>query len=317
MSLPPPEPGHLAACINTCIPDAQAAGLRAMLADMFPEQVFEYLMERGGWHRLGGIVDRDERRISHNLQEWVEQAAGGDAEAFHQQYAEAGYLVTSFSGKTHYLAAATGPGVVDYLQLEVEELQEMIVRPLLDPEEVTDSLEEIIDPLEPVEFEARPLGAPRYLFRRITPIAGLLGEAKVKRRLAGLRRLMQDWQNSSAGAAGPFYHHWILQLQDVIDEDETHRIGARPVPVRLPETNPFNDREIVENSVGAKLANALHNYNDQVGYPMAWFFHMLTTRQVPFELANAVWKDHQQGFNYLPAQDQAVLRAWAENPYAL
>jgi hypothetical protein len=42
---------------------------------------------------------------------------------------------------------------------------------------------------------------------------------------------------------------------------------------------------------GLALHQAMARYDKAVGYPMAWFFHMLTTRSAPHALANAVIDD--------------------------
>ena len=50
-------------------------------------------------------------------------------------------------------------------------------------------------------------------------------------------------------------------------------------------------------------------------YPMAWFFHMLTTKRVPHAVASIVADDVQAGFNYLPDRDLAVVKDWLFRPY--
>jgi hypothetical protein len=54
---------------------------------------------------------------------------------------------------------------------------------------------------------------------------------------------------------------------------------------------------------GLALHEAMTRYDKAVGYPMAWFFHMLTIRSAPHALANAVIDDVQAGFHYLPDRD--------------
>ena len=51
-------------------------------------------------------------------------------------------------------------------------------------------------------------------------------------------------------------------------------------------------------------------------YPMAWFFHMLTTKSVPHAVAGAVIDDVQAGFSYLPERDVKVIKDWLHRPYA-
>ena len=48
---------------------------------------------------------------------------------------------------------------------------------------------------------------------------------------------------------------------------------------------------------------------------MAWFFHMVGAAGVPDAVGRQVARDHDEGFDYLPARDLQVLRDWAANPY--
>ncbi len=66
---------------------------------------------------------------------------------------------------------------------------------------------------------------------------------------------------------------------------------------------------------GLALYEALQRFDRQAGYPMAWFFHMLTTKIVPHSVANAVIDDVQAGFSYLPERDVKVIKDWLHRPY--
>jgi hypothetical protein len=66
---------------------------------------------------------------------------------------------------------------------------------------------------------------------------------------------------------------------------------------------------------GLALHDSMIRYDKAVGYPMAWFFHMLTTRSAPHALANAVIDDVQAGFRYLPDRDVEVVKEWLYTPY--
>jgi len=67
---------------------------------------------------------------------------------------------------------------------------------------------------------------------------------------------------------------------------------------------------------GLALHQAMARYDRAVGYPMAWFFHMLTVRSAPYALANAVIDDVNAGFQYLPDRDVQVVKEWLCQPYA-
>ena len=66
---------------------------------------------------------------------------------------------------------------------------------------------------------------------------------------------------------------------------------------------------------GLALNDALQSFDREVGYPMAWFFHMLTTKSVPQAVAYAVIDDVQDGFHYLPERDVAVIKRWLFRPF--
>jgi hypothetical protein len=66
---------------------------------------------------------------------------------------------------------------------------------------------------------------------------------------------------------------------------------------------------------GAGLANLIHGFDRVVGYPFAWYFHMLTHKPVPHQLAEAVHADLMGAYEYLLARDLKVLRDWHARPY--
>ena len=129
-----------------------------------------------------------------------------------------------------------------------------------------------------------------------------------------LQRFFQDWQHSSAADSAPFCRYWVLALREYNDSDGERRFNVRPVsilPDEVPEHLPPVSLE------GAELANAMHDYDHWLGYPFAWFFTMLSCKAANFRLAEAVLRDQMGSYDYLPAQDLAVLRQWAEMPYAV
>ena len=60
-----PAPGDLNALI-------------AVLREMLPGIEPRHALTRGGWHRLGGLVDEDGQRIAHQILAWAEAESGGD-----------------------------------------------------------------------------------------------------------------------------------------------------------------------------------------------------------------------------------------------
>jgi hypothetical protein len=54
-----------------------------------------------------------------------------------------------------------------------------------------------------------------------------------------------------------------------------------------------------------------------VGFPMGWYFHMLTSKTVPHWVAQTVVEDSLAGFAYLPLKDVNVVRRWLHQPYSV
>lgn len=275
----------------------------------------EYSLNRGNWHRLGGVVDARHEHVAHNLAHWAEHDTGGDIEELVAKYDGAGYLVTRLAGNTHYLTVPVGDDPQDFLQLEVEELCEVIERPLVEEDWFPDTLEEFIDPVDYTRLEPETVGRPYYLFRRVTDIRDLLNEAaQGNRGMMHLARFFNDWKNSSASDGVPFCRRWVLALREYMNSDAECRMTARPVSIQQTQLPDLPGEEILR---GAALANAIHAYDRAAGYPFAWFFMMLSQNSENHELAYAVLHDQLGAYDYLPARDLKVLRAWEERPYAV
>lgn len=275
----------------------------------------EHALNRGNWHRLGGVVDASYHHVTDNIVQWAEDESGGEVEELLARFDDAGYLVTRLAGKTHYLTMPVGDDPEDFLQLEVEELQEVIERPLIEDDWFPDTLQEFVDPVEYTRLEAKPVGRPYYLFRRVTNIRDLLKQsAEGNRSISHLARFFHDWQQSSASDGVPFCRRWVLALREYMDSDAECRMTARPISIHQSKLPEMSGNESLR---GAELANAIHSYDRAVGYPFAWFFIMLSQNADNHELAYAVLEDQLGAYDYLPARDLKVLRAWEERPYAV
>lgn len=121
---------------------------------------------------------------------------------------------------------------------------------------------------------------------------------------------MADWDRSSAGRSGHFCEHWVLGIQETADSDGEVQLGLRAVPAHAPERLASTP-----GLSGAELANRIHAYDHEAGYPMAWFFHLVASRGVSHEIGMQLATDHQQGFSYLPERDMELLRGWLDAPY--
>jgi hypothetical protein len=289
--------------------------LEQVLRSNLDDLDLEWVITRGGWHRLGGVVDGNHAPVASNLSKWVDEVSGGDLDELYFNYRDSGFFVTHLAGKSHYFTAPTGDRPDQFVQIEIEELQEVIERPLIDRDWFPDSLEEFLDPLDYPRLEPEPVTPPYYRFRRMIAIDNLFEQhADNNRNLRDLHRFFDDWRISSAGDADRFCRQWVLLLRDYQDAYGEFRIRARPMAAlhgRLPE---LPDGECL---AGATLANAIHGYDRLVGYPFAWFFHMLSSKSSNYAVAQAVLKDQMGAYDYLPARDLKVLRRWEERPYSV
>lgn len=294
------------------------AGPKALvpeLGKLLPELEFDHVLTRGGWHRLGGVVDADRKLVAEHIDKWAEHEADGDIDELTAKHMDSGYFATRLAGKTHYFTAPVGESAEDFVQLEIEELQAVLDRPLFEADWYPDSLEDFIDPLDRERLDPDPVGEPSYLFRRITPIAKMLSEApRGNQALHNLHRFFEDWRHSSAGDGTPCCRHWALALSEYMDSDGERRLTAKPVATfveDMPELPPGDELQ------GVELANTLHRYDRHMGYAFAWYFNMLASKASNFALAEAVLRDQMEAYDYLPAKDLKVLRAWEERPYGV
>lgn len=305
-------------CASTVV-DNEHDVLRQKLLRIYPDLAFTHVLTRGGWHRRGGVIDSQGKQIADNLLTWLETEAGGDVEAFIEQYADAGYIATGYTGKTHYFVAQIGDAAQDFVQLEVEELQEVSDHLLINPESLPYDIEEIIDPIDPEKIEAEPIGLPFYVFRRMTSIPDFLQVmAEIMQEKAGIyssvQRFMQDWDRSSSKERGPFCHHWVLSLQEYTDAWGEPIMQARPVSTFSEEVSLMKLNGVHR---GSRLAQLIHGFDRDIGYPMAWYFFMLSHKEVPHQLAEAIHKDLMGAYDYLPARDLKILKDWYGKPYGI
>lgn len=291
-----------------------SSGLARELSAIAPDLAFRDVLTRGGWYRLGGVVDNAGRRVADDLAKWGEAElarCGDDLHALCEALAGKGLQATRFVGRTHYLVAATGPRAEQFVQVEIEELQEVASHALFDGSD-PGSLQEIFEPSGEAT-PGQPVGLPFYSLRRITDVASFLQRmARQKPEPQATHRFFDAWQASSAGNATHFANHWVLAVREYLDRYRQAILQATPVAA----VNGVPPRFV--SAYGAKglaLNDALQRFDRQAGYPMAWFFHMLTTKTVPHAVAHAVVDDVQGGFGYLPERDVKVLKDWMHRPY--
>lgn len=304
--------------IRLCADASAAQGVNSLVeavGGLIPGARFEHILTRGHWHRLGGVVDADYRPVAPNIAQWAEETSGGDVDELLARYADAGWYATHIAGKTHYLTATTGPAPEDFVQLEVEELCEVVARPLVIDDWFPDSIEEFLEPLDFPHIDNAPVGEPYFRFRRQVSCADLLSGSQLHASQArNLRRFFDEWRDSSAGEHAIFARHWVMALREYTDSEGDQRLTARPVGVGRSADAELPDDTRLR---GAALANAIHGFDRESGYPFAWYFAMLSERADHHRLAAAVLADLMGAYDYLPERDLRVLRAWEERPYAV
>jgi hypothetical protein len=306
------------AIVETATRTAVSAGTTSLaraLNTELPEWKFRHALTRGGWYRLGGIVDETGKRITDNLEQWVEEAldaCDGDMLQLIDAHAAEQLHATRLVGQTHYLTAAVGDAADDFLQLEIESLQEMQVHQLFDNEPTT--LEELVDPRGGNQ-SPKPLGLPFYTFRRIQHIGAFLQRMLIQKpEPTGIHRMLEDWSKSSAGSASVYANHWVIATREHLDRYHQPVFRAQPIATLAGDPPEF---EASPGTSGLKLHEALNHFDRAVGYPMAWYFHMLTTKAVPHWVAQATVEDALADFAYLPQKDVDVIRGWLHRPYSV
>ncbi len=308
------SPAIVESCTKTAVSAGPGALLKA-LGGALPDWKFRHALARGGWYRLGGIVNAAGERLSDNLEKWVEDALDerdGDVQALIDDYAEQTLYATRLIGQTHYLTSSAGDGDDDFLLLEIEDLQEVRVHRLFanDPS----SIEEIVDPRGSSEL-SQPLGLPFYSFRRLQHMGAFLQRMLAQKPdPAPIHRMLADWTKSSAGKATAFCNHWVIATREHLDRYHQPVFRAQPIATFAGEPPEF---AVAQGTSGLKLNEALSHFDREVGYPMAWYFHMLTTKAVPHWVAQATVEDALGGFAYLPQKDVDTVRSWLHRPYAV
>jgi len=279
---------------------------------------FRYALNRSGWYRSGGVIKSDGTRIADNLEAWAKaelKACGSDMHELVERHMESGLIVTRHSGRTHYFVAPYGPAPSDFLQLEVEELQEVLDRELIDDEAQPEDLQDLLEPLNPLELDTQAVAAPRYRFRRLIDMRQTLARVSSSgNRNTGLPRLFSEWGNSSAAARGHFSDHWIVALREHQDRYRNPVLSVSLVSRHARELKPFQWN--IELS-GVEMLKQLQSFDRAAGYPSAWYAHLVAGTITPAKVAYAVARDLDDGYSYLPDTEAALVKNWVAAPYSV
>lgn len=304
--------------IEALPPRPHHAGILNVLHKYLPACKFEYALDRGGWYRLGGVIAPDGTRIASDLEAWAEaelQNCDGDMDAFLDRHGEADLLATRLSGRSHYFVAAYGEEPCEFFQLEVEEVQEMLDRQLIDREQPPTDLPELVDPVSPRTVPAQVVTNAVYHFRRLTDMRQAL--SRLPSPFPGqssMRRFIDDWKLGSVSKKGHFCDQWIIALREHHDRYRNPVLTASPLSrhQRKLKTFPW-DVELR----GVQLADQIQAFDRAAGATGAWYLHLVAGALTPRAIAFALGQDIEAGFNYLPDLEAKLLTKWLQSPYAV
>lgn len=299
---------------SDAIPADDHSVLLEKIRQQLPHKSFQLSLSRGGWYRVGAVINAAGECVADKLEDWID-AEGLELAELVEKYADSGYKVTRLNGTTHYFTAATGSKPDQFIQLEVEEINEVLDRNLIEADYYPESREEFVEPddfprLSPVETIKR-----YYIFRRVTDIQDFVERMNKDSEFElPIQRWFKDWQRSSAAEKTLFCQQWVLALREYTDGYGEPRMEAKPIATycdAIDELDPDNTTR------GSILANAIHGIDRQLGYPMAWYFLMLSRKKVSPRIAEAIHNDLQGAYAYLPARDLKILNEWIAAPYSV
>lgn len=308
---------RLIADIEASTPRPHHATLLAAAERLIPDCPWRFALTRGGWYRVGGVLDAKGTRLAENLESWVasEMAeCGDDLGEFLDRHA-CTLLVTRHSGKSHYFVARYGPAPADFLQLEVEETQELLDRHLWDENAPPADAMELSEPPSAASVAPQAVAAPRYLFRRLTDIRSVA--ARLHHPLGkptGLTRFMAEWSASRSSAKAHFSDCWIVALREQHDRYNNVILSAAPVSLQTRQLKSFHWNAALK---GLDAAEQLQAFDRAAGYPGAWYFHLVSGALVPRDIAYALIADIDAGFGYLAEADLMLLKGWLTEPYSV
>lgn len=302
--------------IDNAVPRPHHSTLLAALGEAVPECTFHYVLTKGGWHCAGGVLTADGEHLSEELETWVNTELAkcdDDFGRFMERFGDAGLFATRHVGRSHYFVAAYGSAPEEFLQLEIEELQEVMDRRLIDPQHPPFDRTELVEPTNNTRLEAHPVGSPRYHFVRMRDVRQVLEQ---QNKLAGgpsaLARFMSDWTQSRAMESGHFCEHWLIAGLEHYQPDSSMPFSIAPVSVHARTLKPFHWDE---SKAGPDMGNQIRDFDRAAGYPGAWYFHFVASKFVPETLALALKRDLDNGYLYLADKDLDLLKKLVANPY--
>jgi len=309
---------QLIADIAASTPRPHHASLLAATARLIPDYPYRFALTRGGWYRSGGLLRADGERVADKLEDWVTQEladCGDDFAEFMDRHADSELLATRHSGRTHYFVAHYGPNPTDFLQLEVEEMQEVLDRRLWDAAAPPLDAQELTEPSKPASVPAQAVGASYYRFRRLTDLQQVASHLRGPvGGTHGFIRFVQEWAGSHSGQGKHFSEHWIVALREQHDRYNNVVLSATPISRHARALKPFHWDNALR---GLDAAHQIRSFDRAAGYPGAWYFHLVAGGITPRDMAFAAMQDIESGFGYLGDMETALLTGWLRTPYSV
>ncbi len=296
------------ACSDTIVRDDHAALIKS-ISHIYQDKDISLAHTKNEWYRVGGLIDGQGNKVADQLRAWVEAQDVDDVLGLYELYGDENLLVTRIVGKTMYFVIPVGDDPLNYIQLEVDEIKEVVDRHLFDDENLADDFEDLIDPMEYQRAVPKQIALPHYSFRNARHMYDVKNTMLAD---TPFKRFYEEWKASSAMDMGHFSDFWVLNFAKHKGAFGEVRTDIKPVS-RQKEKAPEVDITKLER--GQPLARIIHGFDRSIGYPMAWYFFMLTSQKNFHKLAETVHDDLMGAYAYLPAKDLKILKSWIADPY--
>lgn len=296
--------------------------------------------------------------IAEDHESWLAeqlQQDGGRAPTTIRRLRSLRYLLTECSLDKLYFIQDLGGPQDNFLQIEIEVLDERLDRTLFSEHDWRDSsakeLWHLVNQSEEGERladDARtPINPPRYRLRRVVNVAAFVHEAAELARSTnetnGARRYRVSTNGGPSvtktlaeivGEQPPFVWKGERLFKDWASSSagmEGHRLCESWAMQLEDYTSPKGERDMAlvplwtHKRTMAKIARRppsdytlfgkLQSIDRRVGVPFAWFFYMLHGNLVDTWAGEAILNAAEQGLIVLPEHDYRVLKAWNSNTY--
>lgn len=309
---------RLIRAIEATPPRPHHHGLLSAANELLGDDAFHHVLSKGGWFRIGGVLSMDGCHLGTELEDWVNselEKCDNDFDKFLSRYTDAGLLVTRYMGRTHYFVAQYGPEPSDFLQLEVEEEQEILDRKLVNTAQPPQDRTSLVEPIAAEKVDANPVGSPHYRFARLVDASDMLArENTLNSKQGSLARFLVDWSDSRAAEQGNFCEHWLIANLERYGANAKSMTSASLMSVHARVLKPF---QWDSNKTGVALGDQLRDFDRAAGYPGAWYFHYVARLFVPANLPVTLMQDLEKGYAYLAGKDQKLLEKLVAQTYCI